>query len=254
MSITRIPRPLGASLIPHSPEKHKQLIKLYVHNYIANNYTINGKYTTLQSLAQYLNTDIDTIQRIIYRHNQKLLSINGLTDDKDVKEVVLGLIGEGFRDFLNDRSLITEQVMSLRAFQQGTYVPYATSEYNKALKLLLDSQQGLRDLIKMISSGSQNITFIDNRSQTLNQPQTDSLTHAEALKLIGSQKALTPLPEHLNHLSQIHGTEAFPDVHPLTQGKGYSDEDEARVYQGDKLTHENRREIEFEVSEDDDGI
>ena len=247
-----------------TPEHEATKLETLIAHYVNNHYSICGTSYSIQDLAQKTQTNIQTLQKYLYQYITKLYNLQHLTSvpgfisdspshrgsgspgtdlipsqasqnlpssqqgshipDNPGEALIQTGMGALLSWSLGDRALVMEQAMRLRASQGNGYKAFVSAEYNKALKLLLDTHDDMAKLIGMVS-GPQGGTTIQILNQAVG-PQTkdgealDGLTTEAALGLIAANSGpeLLSDPEALEGLKAQYQIEDMPEVNAVAQG------------------------------------
>jgi len=196
----RIPRPKGTTMLAleyqklNTDEALDLLIQHIVTYYAINGFRYQGKSVSIPDLAQKLNLPQNKVTNAISNIGT---SMGNLADPEALNETAKTLLTLSTSFSLSDRGLIQSQLETLLASQAGTYKPFISSEVNKVLKLMLESNKSIQELYKAFfntNSSTVNILNIHNKDN-----EQDYLTPQKALDLISdSQPALQSPPADTN--------------------------------------------------------
>ena len=209
----RIPRLKGLTLSLMQAHSHsnQELMKEIKHNliesWITSGMTIDNKLMNVQQLSQYLN--IPTTAILIRMKGAMERFGNWLKDDK-LQERTRAIFSQAFFGALEIQALTKEQVYMLRAEQGGQYVPFLTSEMNKALTNLINSNRPITDLLGILKP---NTTIIPH-SPADGVSNTHAVTPDEAIRIVRDHtKSVLEDPDTLDAVwSEMGQQEALPDV------------------------------------------
>lgn len=263
----RIPRPTGTTEIAYNHHKEKNddtLNKLQIH--IINHYINTGFMYCNQTM------DLDTfigcfgLPRFLVMERVTQLGKQGyeMLEPEQQGDQLRALLFLLQNESLADRSRALLQYRTLAKSQQGEYKPFISSEVNKALKLTLESTQGLRELVKVLSGSQSPTVVINNNPNQSTNVQQNYLTTEQALELMNqkdeSHRKTLSLKER-ETLYEHHRLEDTPTVQAsLQQGvdtskEGLGIKNLAKV--SDKLlndSHIDRRAHEIDEDLDADHI
>lgn len=196
--VTRIPRPAGTTFLSitynqeQSTTNKDRLLAHIVYAYTSSGFRWNNKPIPLPTFAQIIQTPTNKIMELISKSGEQMGS---LLNPDHLKSTIESIITLSASWAIQDRGQIQKQVEDLLRSQGGKYMPFVTSEVNKALKLTLDSNKNLIETFKSLLTNNQtNILNIFNQTGT---SESDSLlTPENAIQLIldnnkTQQKALS---------------------------------------------------------------
>lgn len=256
-NIRRIPRASGLTMMVknynqqeegNNKQRTLEQIKDHVINqYIKEGFRINGKTMELSEMASYLGITLKVLIKKINRYGDILGGKDGEAFSRAVKLF-------SFNGVMATRSLVLGQAQNLLRSQSDGYVPFVTSEVNRALTNLIATDNTMLALLKAISPEPQRQpnVVINNQQATMNTAgNTEQLMNInQAVKLIDHQRELGLLedPEAQNRLLAQHVTEEVPQV-IATEQRGYSAPDQVMVPQKKRKVphHDERNEQEAEI-------
>lgn len=218
----RIPRPLGFTLkaqyLNQLPEPKKQqekdkLIQSIVDQYTNNGMMLNNRHVPIDQLASFL--DIHPTKMLMLMNKSMERVTNFFDKGEDSKTLARGLFLRAIFWALENTSISKSQVHMLMANQGQNYVPFLTSEVNKAIANHTATLKPLTDMLKLFMEKSTQNPIL-NLTQNLTQ-NNQYVTPDEAFKLIESgPKSLLEDSESLKEL----GTQilpGLPDVNAKSQ-------------------------------------
>jgi len=142
--------------------------------------------------------------------------------DENISEIVGIGIGALFSSSLSDRALVYEQAMLLKRSQGETYKPFVSSEYTKALDLLLKTQGSFKDLIALVAGpkNSQTIQILNGGVQPEEKGTSNHMDVDDAIRMINSSKLPVTIgnSKAIEALNQAYGIEDLPTVNANEQG------------------------------------
>lgn len=188
----RIPRPVGTTLLAieyqklGSDEAKENLIQHIVSHYALNGFRYQGHSISIPSLAQKLKIPESSITKAISNIGT---SLGNIADPESLNETAKTLLTLSTSFSLSDRGLIQSQLETLLQSQGKSYRPFISSEVNKVLKLMLESNKNLIDLYKsFFNTNSSTVNILNVHSNK--EDNKDYLSPTEALQLISSNQAL----------------------------------------------------------------
>lgn len=211
-TVIRIPRPIGSSQID------KDLIQEHITKaYINTNYMYCNKPMNLETFSQYTNIDIGYINNMIITMGQ--IQFDNLIKD-DQQSFLRALLSGSLKNALSDRSTALQHQNILLAAQGPHYVPFVSAEVTKAIKLTMDSNTNILNIVSKITGPGSGITINNN----VHQEQThNTLNVVQALELIKSQAnsphsiPLLEDPNHKESLYMEYGIQDMPEVNATMQ-------------------------------------
>lgn len=272
----RIPRPFGITSLmvefnKQSPEIRDEFLgrvrSTLINHWLISNGELCGYHFSSEGLSRFLGCDPSIIQDYL---RDKLLNTK-IWDRSIQEQMINGLVSQQIVWSMEDRMDIQSQVELLKASQGDTYKAFISSEYNKVLKLKLDSTSSLQSMVKGL---------VGNNTVNIFAPQADPLanvnngvTTEHALVLIAQQLAeLGPADKDAdvryieNKYRLVDNPDEYPEVIASKQvGKGEKEglnilkRDQLSIIDNYKLHrtedaerdhHDMRREIEDNIEED----
>lgn len=180
----RHPRPKGTTMLlqrKNYDNKDKELIKLLLLDYINNSFTIQLQPTSIDQLCIYYDIDEHTTKEVF---NDLTKNYSGLLGGDTMEGTIRALLFSALNNTLGSRALIQQQVHKLIDSQGDGYKAFVTSEVNKSLKLLLDSDKNMMDWAKTLQSSSPQTVNLITHTQQDTQQQAESLDTNKALLLM----------------------------------------------------------------------
>lgn len=184
MEQQRIPRPKGLTeLAPNYKDNKEHIDRHIISHYINTGFTYCGYPMDINTFSQVTQIEPETITQAMIDHGSSTFN---LLDEGAKGEHLRALFGMALKNSLDDRSRALQQYSVLAAAQGHDYVPFVSSEVNKALKLTMESTQGMLQVIRALAGGDTTNILIQNNNT--NQVQANYLTTEKALKLMEKQK------------------------------------------------------------------
>lgn len=163
--IKRVPRPMGTTYKaytyhqePNNNKKKELKRKLQQHIidiYMNNGMRLNNKQTSIEELSQLIDEDTNTT---MLRMNKTIGRIGKIMERENgglagfARAIFSGLIFSA----MENRALASNQAHMLIAKQGGKYVPFHTSETNKAIANLIGANKPLIDMLSMLTKAGGN--------------------------------------------------------------------------------------------------
>jgi hypothetical protein len=132
-------------------------------------------------MAQILKIPVSTIMQYISKVS---LNMGSLADPEQLDQTLKSIITLSTSWAIQDRGIIQNQLDTLMRSQGGRYMPFVSSEVNKALKLILESNKNLMESYKTFFT--QSSTTINILNMNANKGKQDHLTHEDAINIIQS--------------------------------------------------------------------
>ena len=223
----RVPRIQGLTQRAQHYQKNptaqnKEVIQKSVTDHYTNyNFTYNHKALSLNQLSQQTHIPMHTIIRMLLAKQQ---ANSHLFSPEQITEQLRGLQSLQLTWALGDRSNIHEQLHTLLSAQGGQYKAFISGEVNKALKLMLESQKGLTDIIAGIT-GKQGTQINILNQQQGPQITENHITVDKAIQMIGEQGTGLALPNHEEALNMFekHSDGTEPEVNARLSRDGAID-------------------------------
>ena len=256
----RVPRPIGTSElgkqynITKDEEHYISLKQNIIHHYIRNNFSYCGHYMGIEEFAYMIKENVLTVQKELGHYGKALSKVNNEMVNNDM---LRALANFSFSWALEDRSLASQQLHLLLQSQGSSYAPFISGEVNKAIKLGMDANTNIQALMRSLS-GNGNGAILPIESPNENEGNK-GITIDQAIKAI-KDMAITPLlqdDQGINNLAIEYGLNDIPEVNALLQNdydssrEGLTMGDITKLPQ-DKVSHENRREEEFDIDPEED--
>lgn len=210
--ISRFPREKGLTQMSQfyqenpNPNVLKTLQDYIVKLYIFNSFSLCKTPYSIPDMAQFLQIPIPTLH---LKLQSSLNTLPNLLNQESLESSIQSLISLSIQFSLEDRSKILDQYQSLKASQGSEYKPFISSEVNKALKLLLESNKSFQESLNPLIPKQGNNTLILNQSPSQTQEQIYNTTE-ETLKLIQAQPSFLPLKSNETILHQLE--QSIPDI------------------------------------------
>lgn len=196
----RLPRPSGLTLIAknlrlsESEQQHfahkTQAIKIVVGHYLNHGFTFCGKPCSITDLADFLRVSPTYIMKEMGRYTRTLASVTSPEAIQHTMQATLGMI---LQNAMKDRAIVQNQVNMLISQQNGEYVPFMTSEANKVLRTLLESNKAFIEFARMLQGPNQvNIQNNINKPTTV-EGEAEVLTVTDAVKMLSEKNPLSLL-------------------------------------------------------------
>lgn len=194
--VTRTPRIKGLTYLSMEYQKNpneytkETIIKHIVTSWAISGFRYNGIPLNLYDLASMLKVNPELVMQQLSNVGQNL---GGMVDTERVEETLKSIITLSTTWAMQDRGLIMKQTEDLLRHQGPTYKPFVSSEVNKSLKLVLESNRNLMESYKTFFNSTNSTTNIlniinkeeEDTSQEKEQ-ETPLLSPDEALELINT--------------------------------------------------------------------
>ncbi len=212
---TRVPRPQGVTYLATEYNKnqdnqaYKNLIQHIITQYALNGFRYQGTSLSIPELAYTLKvsqTDIIEGISLVGRN------ISNFEDPEATKDTLKSIVALSTNFALQDRGLIATQLETLLTSQDGKYKPFITSEVNKNLKLMLESNKNLMDVYKTFFTDQSSTNTIINVQGTNNEDNRDYLTPDQALDMITNSSDQGQLPIPLSESERESGNAEYNAV------------------------------------------
>lgn len=262
--VIRLPRPMGItqSLAEYHHSKDEALLskikKYMIQQWLISNGVVCGRSYNVMELSNFLKCNPDDI-RLQMRDN--MLS-SKIWDKESQQAIIDSLMGQQITWALEDRMEIENQVRILKDSQGHSYMPFITSELNKAIGMKLSSSASLQSIVRTLTGGG-SVNIFNQFNQQNNQV---GVTIEDAVATVQEEVSKAIAGKEVQYIEAHYDVADFPEVvaskqagidtskEILTMSKGELD---AIVdnYKGtlesfDKDHHEIRREIELGVDMD----
>ena len=217
-TITRIPRPIGATELgklyynTKDDTYYQRLHENIIHHYIRNNFSYCGEYMNIERFAFVSGISDKEIKKGLVSYGDALKEIS---DDVTNSGIMRAAFQMSFMGILEDRSIAQQQYSILAKEQNGQYVPFLSAEVGKAIKLMMDGTGNIVNFMKSMGSGS--TAFEPIEGPTAGEP--DGITIDRAVMLM-KENNVTPLLQDNAHQEKLfieHGLSDAPNVDARTQ-------------------------------------
>ena len=263
MNGIRIPRPLGLTNLIKAyhidpTESAKQRVNEHiVKSYVDNGFTWNYRKISIDELSIY--TGIPT-QTLLINITRAAKSLANLANPEQIQDSLQAMIGMIMRNGINDRGEIEEQLFKMKLSQGSSYSPFISSEVGKTIKLMLDSNKNLMDIVKTISPEKSTLIQINTNPNDEPIEEAKLVTTDNAIHMISAnQEGLKDSQAMLNLVEEAELVDA-PVVDARKQKGDHGDKERLWLK---KLTssehlecinHKNRREDEHDIDPESDEI
>lgn len=233
----RIPRTIGLTQLSKNYQQGQVTLR-EVHDYLLSRYIndgfrINGQLVDIHQLAHLYQLSPANIYKAITKHVKQM---TGLTSDENISETYRATLATIIFNALGDRGRVLAQYDALAKAQGAKYVPFLTNSVNQTLKLLIDSNKPLLDLLKALQPNTPSIS-ITNQQANIPLPNNDqAMGTNEAVKFIDAKSAEDLLNSGTlqQGLLQAHiDGQELPEI-IATKQKGSTDLAEAQRAMGKK--------------------
>lgn len=266
-NIKRFPRPLGTTAMAVEYQKSGNIEDLNkVYHYLINSWLIGngilcGVMYDINTFSAKTGIDINYIRTFM---RDRLLQ-SRLWDPDKQEQLVQALLGEQLAWALEDRMEISHQVNLLRDSQGGHYMPFISSELNKALKMKLESSTSLQSIVRTFMGGGTTNIF-NQFGQTQNNQINQGISLEEARSIILESQRVMDKPQEAKLLENTYDLTSLPEV-VATKQEGIdttkeglnlntaeirmiTDDYKGAMELSSKEHHELRREIEERIDPD----
>ena len=262
--INRVPRALGTTMLSHNHQAQNteitksSLINHIITSYIQTGFTFMGSPCSIEQLSQLTSIPTHSILKGISKASSAL---SGLANPEQIQDTVRALQSIAINGTLQASGLMLEQAQILRASQGSEYKAFISSTYNIALKNNLDASRQVMDMAKQLSGpqGPGTVVNIQNNSSASTE---NSLTPGQAVLLMEKTMGrINPAQDTETNeaLFLEHNIGDMPEVDARKQtNKGGNEAlDMHKIADstiGDHITHEDRREAEYEIDPNSDQV
>jgi len=270
---TRIPRPLGATSLAikyqntNQEQDKSNLYNYIITSYLQQGYSLNNQSLSIYDLAYFFKIPVPIIHSQL-KNSKK--NIAGIINPNDLNSTLESLIYLTINWSIEDRGRILQQYHTISESQGGKYKPFISSELNKTLKLLLESNGSISSILKSIQGGSSTSIQILNANVPVNK-QKEGITTQEALELMESNIIDTKeSPTTLQAIYDENNIADTPDTFsgnvrkgpdslklPVNEAVTLSGHNELKLPKEDLETaskHEKRREDSYEIDSEEQPI
>lgn len=259
----RQPRPLGTTELgiqynrTYDNDHYISMKQLIINHYIRNNFSYCGQYMNIEQFAYMIKESPITIQKQMGNYGKELVKLN---DELFSGDICRALANFSINNCLEDRSLAHQQLSLLLHSQGSSYAPFISGEVNKAIKLMMDANTNLQSLIRTL--GGNTASPLGAQENPNRNSDGNGITTDEAVRLI-KDMAITPLLQDdkaRDNLYREYGIGDTPEVNALlqvgmdTSKEGLAMNDITKLNMDQVITHENRREEEFDLDPNSDEI
>lgn len=225
-NIQRFPRGLGMTELASQAnmgdnEALTNLTNFVIRVWIVNNGKLWGKIYSAMELAEFLKCEPVIIQTKM----REIVLDSRLFNREQADKVMESLIGAAVGWAIEDRMEISHQVDVLKAFQGDKYVPFVTSEVNKAISLKQASTNSIQSLIRTLSGGGSVNIFNQQNNQYNMQPGSIGVTREEAVKMIQTEVESKGGLKELAYVEDTYDFNELPQVVATKQDERRSDKE-----------------------------
>jgi len=219
--IKRFPRPAGLTIAMYELGKErneeikqknrKKINKEIIDRYISNNFRLNNEPITFNQLSTFLKIPVESIISRSLKGEIQYLTGGGMADR--IKEGAQAVIGNCLFNVTRDRQLIEQQTDMLIKRQRGKYVPYLTTEVNKSLWALFDTQKAYLEIYKaMTQSAHQSIQILNTQNNFNSHTEKEgTISVLQAVELLNSREL--PVGEELGQaLHALYSGDSLPVI------------------------------------------
>ena len=188
MEDRRQPRPMGSTFLSIEANKsgtdeHKnRLLEHVILHYTTAGFMFNGIPCSIPELSLILQVPQNRIMEILSNTAQNM---GNILEPEQLENTIKSIVTLGSTWAMQDRGQITQQLNTMLQAQGGKYKAFISSEVNKSLKLLLDSNKNILDMYKTFFTSTNNTTNIFHNVQEKDKvEEIDYVTPEKALNLI----------------------------------------------------------------------
>lgn len=274
----RVPRVQGTTSLcinynqQKTEENKERIYKHIIAQYIYSGFLYNGIPITTNHLSYHLSIPHDNIQKYI---SESLTSISSIVSKENIESTFRSILALSTQWALEAQGQINQQVQLLKNSQGDSYKPFISSTVNQALKLLLDSNKNVVDLIKAVQAPSR-IPMNPNipsptEQEKLKENKEPSISTIEAIELIHDMNKETDLLYQAKNNKEYQlqvwkdkelggqegilwdGTDLAPEpINTSIQvSKPLSQKGPIQVPEIPKLRHLKRRQKDLNIQDDD---
>ena len=217
----RFPRPSGLTIAMYelSQERNeeirkkskKKIIKEIIERYISNNFRLNNEPITFNQLATFLRVPVESVISRSLKGEIQYLTGGGIAEK--IKESAQSVIGNCLFNVTRDRQLIEQQTDMLIKRQRGKYVPYLTTEVNRSLWALFDTQKAYIEIYRaMTQNANQSLTILNTQNNFgSSTPKEGTISVLQAVELLNSREL--PVGEELGQaLQALYSGDGLPII------------------------------------------
>lgn len=219
IKITRIPRLLGSTRLSLNYQKSgsdsdkEKIFKHIVTQYALQGFMYNNIPCSINQLSAILSIPNELIMQYITELSTSLGTFNSPDRIQDTLKSIATLSTTWA---IQDRGTILNQLTLLLKSQRGKYMPFISSEVNKTLKLVLDSNRNLIETFRTLNNTTSTTNILNIFSKQ--QSDQDYMSPDQALEFL-QQKGLpapnTQLP--LNSFSSQERQNQLADTKIMPQ-------------------------------------
>lgn len=228
----RVPRPFGATQLAIQYQRTKdikdlnRLRRFIVQEYVTNNFVYCERPMSTTEFCLKTGLSKSVVRKAMLGSASRALALqpDGHPDPIHIRRLLWGILERLFGGSLQDRGRAEAQFNMLYAEQNGAYVPFLSSEVNKAMKNLFDSNANLASVIKQVMdiNPKGNTVMGDPKEQGLPAQTSDGklLTPEIAVGLL-AEKGLLDLnfsQNTLDFLRKEHDLDHIPAVSAKSVG------------------------------------
>jgi len=199
-NIVRIPRAQGMTFLAEKFNKtkddndFKELVQYVVNKYVLTGFTYCTLPVDVYQFSRFMQIPHENFLETMMNTADNLGFLN-----KDNSKKLMSMISSLTLEFsMQDRARVVNQFELLNKSQGNSYAPFISSEVNKSLKLLMESNAQIANTFNSFFTSNNPITNILNLIPKENEDDNDKkeyLTTGEAVKLLsenlGEDKAIS---------------------------------------------------------------
>lgn len=221
----RIPRPTGITTLSlqlqktQDPQEYKKrknhIIRVITEQWTNTNMQLNNKLCSINELATYLNTNESTITKYMYKAMEK---VGNFFDGDKGKEFTRVLFANSLKKSLEFQALTVGQAEMLIKDQDGHYTPFLSSEVNRSITNVLNSQKPVLDLLSLLMDTKSSNTILNLNIQN-NHTNELHVTNEQALRIINKEAPSMLNDPHLAdaQVEKYRLAGLLPDVNARSQ-------------------------------------
>lgn len=267
--LKRQPRLLGLTQMMVEYRSNPEVLS-NIHNYILNQwYTHAGSICGVNYDINGLSSTFGIAKDLVDTYIRDVVIKSPIWDRTKQEELINGLLGTQITWAIEDRMEIVNQLQLLKASQGGKYTPFITAEVNKALKLKLESSTSLQSIIRSLTGGASSVNIFQQFNQENNNVENNNyITLEDARSIIEESVKIEDKAQELKYLEAQYDLKSLPEVvatkqqgvdtskEGLTLNKtelnSITDNYKESVKLSSKEHHEQRREIEQRIDQDEE--
>lgn len=197
-----------------------KLTKFIIHTWIISNGKLWYRSYSLHELADFLKCEPVIIQRQL---KQTFLD-NGLFDREHMDELADSLVGACINWALEDRMEASRQLDILKTAQGDKYVPFITSEVNKALSIKQQTSTSLQSLVRSLTGGG-TVNIFNQQNNQYNQVSQGIVTRDQAMEMITKEIADKGGVKELEYVENQYDFKELPVVVATKQEQSRGDKE-----------------------------